>query len=360
VAVPPSVLATVGILAAVGSWLLTLGVIRVAHRIGLLDRPNERSSHERATPRGGGIAIVVVVTLVVVGLSAVTSFRANLLAVATAALLVGGVSLRDDFRSLAPGVRFACHVAAASFIIWTLGSFQTALVPGFGSVRLGGAGIVLTLVWIVGLTNAYNFMDGIDGIAGAQGLVAGLAWAIAGSMWGVGSVALIGVTLAGACSGFLVPNWRPASVFLGDVGSAFLGFYFAVLPLLAAGVADGRPVEENLLPPFALLVVWPFVVDAALTFARRVWGREAAWKPHRTHLYQRLVQAGWRHDAVASLYALWAVGCAAIGLWLATWGSPGLLPTLSVSIGILMLIQLLVMNGECKTFISGGVAPPEH
>jgi UDP-N-acetylmuramyl pentapeptide phosphotransferase/UDP-N-acetylglucosamine-1-phosphate transferase len=178
-------------------------------------------------------------------------------------------------------------------------------------------GIVVTVVWIVGLTNVYNFMDGIDGIAAVQGVVAGIAWAVAGAWMGAGVVLLFGFVLAGACAGFLVHNWTPAKIFMGDVGSAFLGFTYAVLPILVVSELPrlAGTLQPGIVPGFAILVVWPFVGDGLLTFVRRVLRGEPVWKAHRSHLYQRLVQTGWSHAGVSLLYGGWCVVGALAGLW---------------------------------------------
>jgi UDP-N-acetylmuramyl pentapeptide phosphotransferase/UDP-N-acetylglucosamine-1-phosphate transferase len=215
--------------------------------------------------------------------------------------------------------RFACHFVAAAAAVWIISGYWWLSLPGGLTAYLGIAGVVLTLFWIVGLTNVYNFMDGIDGIAGVQGVVAGLAWVMAGLMLKRPEVAVLGALLTGACAGFLRHNWSPARIFMGDVGSAFLGYAFAVLPLLALrGLSDSSPPHlKAAMPVFALLVVWPFVGDGFFTFLRRARQGEPVWKPHRSHLYQRLVQSGWPHARVSTLYALWSLVSAALGLlWL--------------------------------------------
>lgn len=301
------------------TWILTLGVIRMAPPLGLLDHPNERSSHDRAIPRGGGVAIVLVALLAVLGLSVLSSVRSELVTVAGAAFFVALVSLRDDFHSLSAGSRLACHSVAAAAAMWGLGSFRQIALPGVGCWDAGYLGTVLTFVWIVGLTNAYNFMDGVDGIAGSQGLVAGLAWATAGWLLDIEVLTLLGAVLAGSCVGFLVLNWSPARVFMGDVGSAFLGFTFSVLPLLAVREMEAsRPMSNRgLLPAFGLLVVWPFVADSFVTFCRRVRNRERLWMAHRSHFYQRLVRRGFGHGMTSRLYSYWAAASAVVALlWL--------------------------------------------
>ena len=374
-----------GVATALATWLLVGQLIRLAPRIGLLDRPNERSSHTRVTPRGGGIGFVLAISLAVALYAAVDGGRSSvaggrlpvtggqwavdgsqlpvnggrsavggaeeliaavlptgnpspiilqpsaILAVLAAALFIAAISLRDDFRSLGAGLRFACHFAAAGAVVWALGAFARLGVPLAGEYPLGNvAGTGLTLLWIVGLTNVYNFMDGIDGIAGVQGVVAGLGWAVAGACLGAPTAALLGVVLAGGCAGFLVHNWSPAKIFMGDVGSAFLGFLFAVVPLVAVREA---PEFAARWPVFAALAVWPFVGDGFLTFVRRLLKREKVWEAHRSHLYQRLVLTGWKHRLVSELYAGWAAAMVAVGwLWLtAARGTAALVPVAALA-----------------------------
>lgn len=322
--------------AALAAGCLVGGLIRLAPRIGLLDRPNERSLHTRVTPRGGGLALVIVVALALglwlatgAGWPAADSAQGSVRPVAIylgAAVFIGLVSLRDDFKSLGVGVRFACQFIAAAAAIGGAGEFRALMIPGWGTVELGWAGAMLTVIWIVGLTNVYNFMDGIDGIAGVQGLSAGLAWAAAGIWLGVPVAALLGAVLAGGTLGFLRYNWSPARIFMGDVGSAFLGYSFAVLPLLwlrSEPLSVRGAALAGEVPVFALLVVWPFVGDGFLTFIRRARRGEPVWKAHRSHLYQRLVQCGWTHARVSALYGAWCVAMALTGIgWLAGAVSP--------------------------------------
>jgi UDP-N-acetylmuramyl pentapeptide phosphotransferase/UDP-N-acetylglucosamine-1-phosphate transferase len=315
--------------AFLAAWAVVLTLIRLAPRIGLLDRPNERSLHTRVTPRGGGLGFVILVAIMLgaflvwmsVVLSDVSGWNISsvLGAYLGPALFVAAVSLRDDFKSLSPGLRFICQLAAALIAVLGVGWFRQVIIPVLGIVDLGWFGAVLTVIWIVGMTNVYNFMDGIDGIAGVQGAIAGLAWAIAGAWLQSPVLAMLGLMLAGGCAGFLVHNWPPAEIFMGDVGSAFLGFSFAVVPLIALRFLPetSLPVVAGSLPLFALLSVWPFVGDGFYTFLRRLLRREQVWKPHRSHLYQRLVQSGWSHARVSSLYAIWCVVSAQIGMfWL--------------------------------------------
>lgn len=302
--------------AAVGagvSWLAVALVRDFAVRRGLFDLPNERSSHARPTPRIGGLGIGAAV-LASVGLGAALGVDATpLLPLLAVAAAVGGLSLIDDLRGLPALIRLAVHVGGALILVTAVGAFTEIrvagdlLTPVSGILLLSPAlGAVLTAVWITGFVNAFNFMDGIDGIAGGQAAIAGTAWMVIGWLLGEPALALLGTAIAAACLGFLLHNWPPASIFMGDVGSAFLGVLLATAPLAV------RPGRGLLIP--ALLTVWPFVFDAALTLVRRATRRENLLAAHRSHLYQRLVQAGWSHGRVARLYGALAAGGALLAV----------------------------------------------
>jgi UDP-N-acetylmuramyl pentapeptide phosphotransferase/UDP-N-acetylglucosamine-1-phosphate transferase len=160
-------------------------------------------------------------------------------------------------------------------------------------------------------------MDGIDGIAGGQAVAAGSGWAAAGWWTGEPILLVVGLAIAASAAAFLFYNWSPASIFMGDVGSALLGFLLAALPL---ATETARPPAEA-----AVLMVWPFVFDAAFTMARRARRGEPLMQAHRSHLYQRLSQAGWPHASVARLYLGAASACAgAAAIGLARGGAPRL------------------------------------
>jgi len=283
--------------AAVVSAAAVRGLARWADRRGLRDLPNHRSSHVRPIPRIGGVVIVVATTLAAV--LAGIMFPAASTAIAAAllpGLAVAGVSLADDLRGVSIGLRFGVHAAAAAAVTAWLGPLPAVELGSFGSLELGRLAWPLTLLWIVGLTNAFNFMDGIDGIAGVTAVIAASALAVAGLVCGAPAVAVVAAALAAAATGFLGSNWQPAAIFMGDVGSTFIGFLLAVLPLAA-----GRPLAAALIAVVAA-AAWPFIFDTAFTLVRRLARRENVLEAHRTHLYQRLVAAGLSHATVASLY----------------------------------------------------------
>ena len=298
------------------SWLLAFIASLVASYFGvavvralgikrsLLDIPNERSSHVEPTPRGGGLVIVLVSLIFygVVGYLVPHTFSWGYF---TGALLVAGISLIDDIYSISVIWRLLTHSIAAALLIADKGYWHTFYFLGTTlEVYIPTLGLALTFVWILWLINAYNFMDGIDGIAGVQAVAASAGWFAIGWLTGSAPAFYLGGVLLFSSLGFLIHNWQPARIFMGDVGSAFLGFSFAAMSLLAW---TGNERTDPMLPMTSILLVWLFVFDTVITLMRRTLRRERVWRAHREHLYQRLVQSGWSHALVSTLYGLMAM-----------------------------------------------------
>jgi Fuc2NAc and GlcNAc transferase len=288
------------------SYFCVGGLCRWAKNRQIMDIPNQRSSHTHPVPRGGGIAIVAVT------LSGLWLFIAGwkieivwlgLLGYTVGAFLVAGVSWLDDLRSLSPAVRLITHCLGAGLAMWGMYSQEWSLQ------YLNWQVLPLAFFWIIWLTNAYNFMDGIDGIAGGQAVVAGLGWTILGWWSGQFLISILGLLLAASNLGFLCHNWPPARIFMGDVGSAFLGYTFAVMTLWAAQ-------KDPSLFVAGVLLLWPFAFDTLFTLLRRLYRHENIFQAHRSHLYQRLVARNFRHKEISTLYIFLATagGILAIGI----------------------------------------------
>jgi Fuc2NAc and GlcNAc transferase len=264
------------------SLCLTFAMVTLAKRVGLLDRPNERSSHRVVTPRGGGIAIVGSATLAFV----VLWWRDTLSSSLLVALLGGGLSVAtvgilDDRRSVSPKVRMAVHLGAAMFAVGILGALPSIQV-GEHFVQPGWVGYGLAVLGLAWSLNLFNFMDGIDGIAASEASFVTLA----GSVLALGSQPATGWEQAGlalgvASLGFLCLNWPPARIFMGDVGSGYLGFAIAVLAL-----ADAHDHPAAIWK--WLILGGVFFTDATVTLAKRLARGERASEAHRTHAYQWL------------------------------------------------------------------------
>ena len=267
---------------------------RYTEKHELLDHPNERSSHVTPTPRGGGLVIVVLV--LVLGLWSV--LEADLyrgLIYILGGIIIAWLGWRDDIHSLSPRLRFTVQGIVAAISIYGLGYFKVITIPMFGELQLSAIGIVITFLWIIGLTNAYNFMDGIDGMAGGVALSAGIGWMWLASNMHNSFAFWVALAITASSLGFLGHNWSPARIFMGDVASTFLGYSFAVLPLISSDKSGDALMLGTLL-------MWTFIMDASVTFFQRLIRRENVVAPHRSHLYQRLVIAGYKHETISSLY----------------------------------------------------------
>ena len=279
------------VLAAVLTLILTGFIRRQALARAMLDHPNHRSLHSAPTPRGGGIGIVV--TVLAYGVYALVT---DIIDLPLALALVGGggmiaaVGTADDIWSLSAEIRLAVHFAAAAWAVWWLGGLPS-IDLGILRAEVGLAGGVFAVVLLVWMTNLYNFMDGIDGLAAVEAISIAAGGGILLLVVPATGLAGIAFVIAGAAVGFLYWNWQPARIFMGDGCSGFLGFVFGVLAIASENV---RAVP--LLAWFILACV--FVMDATITIFRRLRGGK--WREaHRTHAYQRAVLYGLSHSRVA-------------------------------------------------------------
>ena len=279
---------TTGAFAA--SWAGTWGALVYLRRRGVLAHANERSSHTQATPTGGGAAAIAVLIAVWVLAATLGPAQWGASVVATVAVVslgavLAAISWLDDLRGgLSPGLRFGVQaLAVAGGIVALPGPVFQGLLPPILD------GLVAALVWLW-FVNLFNFMDGIDGIAGAQATGIGVGVALVASAAGLPPIQTVfGMSAAAVAMGFLLWNWRPAKIFLGDVGSVGLGYFLGWLLLVLA--ADGQWAAALILPLY-------FLCDATLTLVRRALRRETLWKAHRGHFYQKAAAAAGDHGAV--------------------------------------------------------------
>ena len=287
------------VLTATAAAALITGIVRdLVLRRGLLDVPNERSSHHQPTARGGGAAIVVVVLASV----AFALWRGDLDArLGFAALLggaaVAGIGFLDDHAHVPAPLRLLVHFVALAGALAVTGGLH-AIPWGGGAVDLGLAGDVLACLACVWFLNLFNFMDGIDGIAAAESafIAFAAAWLAAGTGAPASLVTLWLVTGA-ASLGFLAWNWPPARIFMGDVGSGFLGFVLPVLLVYTTG-------RSGLNLWTALILGAPFVADATVTLLARIARGERWYSAHRSHAYQWLARRWGSHARVTGLFII--------------------------------------------------------
>jgi UDP-N-acetylmuramyl pentapeptide phosphotransferase/UDP-N-acetylglucosamine-1-phosphate transferase len=275
----------------VTTLLLLAIILRIRLFVRIQDVPNERSLHIRPIPRIGGLALLIGA----IGAYGIL-FRQQLWCIEIPILLLMGVSFADDVWDLPAIRRFLAHFAAAVlFTYWGL---------GYAFVDIGAILIVIAMVWMI---NLYNFMDGSDGLAGGMAMIGFCVYGVAAALADRNDFAIISFSIAASAIAFLIYNFHPAKVFLGDVGSVPLGF--------AAGSLGFLGWTKDIWPLwFPLLVFSPFIVDASLTLLKRLFRLERVWEGHREHYYQRMVLMGWGHSKTALIeYGLMVcVGCSAL------------------------------------------------
>ncbi|MFM9026217.1 MAG: glycosyltransferase family 4 protein [Planctomycetaceae bacterium] len=302
----PGVALVVFVLTAV---LVDLMIV-LASRWRLVDLPNRRSAHALPTARGGGVAIVLLTTLAAIAVV----FRcppdaiAVVCGVCLPCLVIAAIGILDDIRPIDAKARLAIQVAAAAAMTAVLGPIRAIAVSGLPAIEFGAAAWPLTIVWIVGMTNAFNFMDGSDGMAATEAVVGGLGLAAVGYVTGCDMPLLLAGFAAAAAAGFLVFNWQPARVFMGDVGSGYLGAYLSAIPLL---FPDSRR-PEVIVP--AVLCLWPAIFDPFVTVLRRIAAGANPLVPHREFFFHRLVRSGVSHGSVAIVYGALAAAGALAGV----------------------------------------------
>lgn len=276
---------------AAASALLTGLVYAHARRKRWLAMPNARSSHAVPTPSSGGIGLAVVALSIFAMLGFTSALPAPLaIALVGGGALVAIIGWIDDRRQLPARVRLISYAIAAMWAIWWIGGPDT-LTVGVTTISLGVWGALLAVLAVVTFSNLYNFMDGIDGLISSHAVLAGLVLALLSFLAGAPAIAVSYGTLAAAALGFLVWNWHPAKIFMGDVGSVLLGFSFAVLAVASEQL---RAVPALTWMTFFMVVV----VDAGFTTIRRALRGERWYEAHRTFSYQRAVQAGHKHSMV--------------------------------------------------------------
>ncbi len=332
-----------GALAFFSAALLAQSLCRPGSKLYILDHPNSRSLHESATPRGGGLAIFVAVVISGTIAAALYGTSSDLLWLGIAALMIAGVSFLDDWLTINLGYRIAVHFFAAYLIIREGLALESLALPGVVWSFPEPVATAFSLLFVVWMVNLYNFMDGMDGFAAGMAVIGFGSFAIFGWLANESVFAALSLIVAAAAGGFLISNFPPARIFMGDVGSSLLGLLAAAFMLWAD--------RDGIFPLWiGALIFSPFIVDATVTLIRRMLRRERFWEAHKLHYYQRLVQLGWGHRrtvlweyAVMLLCALSAVGARyldAAGQWVVIAG------WLLVYLSVMLIVHRLEMRHE--------------
>ena len=320
---------------ALSASMLTAVLRRYALRRRLIDVPNARSSHTVPTPRGGGLAIVacMLVVMPMLAWSGAISHGAGW-ALLGSGLMVAGVGFLDDHGHIPARWRLLVHFAAAGWALWWMGGAPPVTIGGH-VLETGVITNVIAALYLVWVLNLYNFMDGIDGIAGVEAVTVCLGAAALHIFTGTSGAALLALTLAAATSGFLYWNLPPARIFLGDAGSGFLGIVLGVMSLHAGWMSPAHWWAW-------LILLGVFVVDASVTLLQRMLRGAKIYEAHRSHAYQHAARRLGRHLpvtlAVGTINLCWLLP---IALWVGTGGLDGALGLVIAYTPLLLLVQRL-------------------
>lgn len=280
------------------SALLTRSFCDPVSQMHLLDHPNERSLHSRPTPRSGGVAIFVALGVSTGICSLGADLTPLLFGLGAGVGFVAALSFLDDRKGLPVSVRLPGHLVAAVLLVMGGLSLPALSLPGIAWHWPEWLGVFFSLVFLMWMINLYNFMDGMDGFAAGMTVIGFGTFAMLGYLAGNTVFLTLNLLIVSATAGFLLFNFPPARIFMGDTGSSLLG--------LSAGGLSIFGAREGVFPFWvALLVFSPFIVDATATLLRRLVHGDQVWQAHKSHYYQRLVQSGWGHrKTVLYEYAL--------------------------------------------------------
>lgn len=365
-------LAGIGASLIVTAFVLSAGLCALARRVaplvGLVDRPGGRKAHQRVTPLGGGVAIWLTVVIVLAigamvapeagrflpeepagkhldGLLSRQGELIGIMALATAIMVMG---LIDDARALGPWVRLVIQIVLASVFVYNWGRV-TLFLPDYPIVR--GLTGVLTVIWIVGLTNAFNFLDNMDGLAASVGLIAALLFATAQVAAEGLFVPAVLLVLVGTLGGFLVHNAPPARLFMGDAGSNFLGFLLGALTVVGTFTRSGKTSPYNVLAPLLVMAV-PLYDTCSVVLIRLREGR-SPFQADRRHFSHRLVDRGLPPSRAVATIDLVTVSCGLGALLLHGANAPTAVIIVGQTICLLGVVAILEASGSSLTATNG-------
>lgn len=306
------------ILASFALGLMTLPLlISFAHSRGLLDRPGRHKRHKRPVPYLGGVGLFLAVWIPV-GLGYIfipemlVQLTPSILYILAGAAIIFGIGFLDDIRSISAWVKLAAQ-AVAGVVLFAGGlQIDPLSVPFYGQITLGALSLLISVLWVVGLTNAINIIDGLDGLAGGVSLVAAITLAIVGNLYNTGESMIFAYLLVGYLPAFLLFNRHPAKLFLGDSGALQIGYYFAVLSLMVP--LKSYTAAALYVPLLALGVP---LLETAVSAVRRLVAGKSPMRADRRHLFHYLSMAGLSPRTVVWVFWLLSVvfGCFALAMF---------------------------------------------
>lgn len=320
-------------------------VIKLAHRLGAIDQPNNRKVHDVSMPRLGGLAIFMAFIIVMVFIVKVSG---PFLGIIVGGCIIFLVGMLDDIYQLSAWVKLAGQIVATSVAVYFGVVIQFVNNPFDGALYLGYLSIPLTFLWIVGISNAINLIDGLDGLAAGVSSIAAITMGIVALLQGQTLVAFVAFILVAATLGFLPYNFHPARTFMGDGGSNFLGFTLACLAV--TGLAKSTAIISLLVP---IVILGIPIFDTSFAIIRRIYNKAPIFEPDKDHLHHRLLALGFTHRAsVLIIYSISGFfGTAAVILCVMNNPKATLL---------LAIILMLVIVGADKIGLLTGAKPKAH
>lgn len=275
--------------------------------VRIMDYPKSRGLHERAVPRSGGIAIVFTFLtgiLIYYGLHSEYFIAQKVFSgLLLSALFITASGIYDDITGKGLVYKLVSQFIAVGILLAYGVTINEWTIPFMGTVSFGDFRYILTILWIIGITNAFNFMDGLDGLAGTIAVIASLSLAFISIHRGSGVTFHISYILAASCIGFLVYNYPKASIFMGDLGSTFLGFSFALMAILTSNHYDAHHTPFMVVP----ILLANIILETLFTFIWRLYHRQQVYRAHKLHPYQLLRQMGVSSKRIVLIYGIQSV-----------------------------------------------------
>ncbi|HLS20092.1 MAG TPA: MraY family glycosyltransferase [Bacillota bacterium] len=317
-------------ISGIATFLLTFPVKKLALRLGILDIPNRRKIHVKSTARFGGFAIFLGVIIGIIYLQPSHEHMPEIIMGAIVIVLTGAL---DDKFGIRPVVKLTGQLIAASFLISSGLIVERITLPLIGMIDLGFFSVLITVLWIVGITNAINLIDGLDGLATGVSTIALISMFVMSIIDVQLVAASLCVVIIGANIGFLYHNFHPATIYMGDTGSNFLGYMIAVVSIL--GLFKNVALFSFIIPVIVLAVP---IFDTFFAIVRRIHNKESIMMPDNKHIHYQLIRAGYSHrTTVLIIYGFSAI----FGTLAILFSYASLTTSLLITLLVLFLIHLL-------------------
>lgn len=331
------------IIALVSTFVLTYPVKKLAIKMKVVDLPNHRKIHTKVTPRMGGLAIFLGAFLGALYLQPTHEHMPEILAGAVVIVITG---MLDDRYSIKPVVKLTGQLVAASFLVSSGLIIERITLPFIGMIDLGFFSVFITIFWVVGITNAINLIDGLDGLATGVSTIALTSMFVMALFDGQLIAAYLCIVLVGANLGFLYHNFYPAKIYMGDTGSNFLGFMIAAISML--GLFKNIALFSFIIPVIVLAVP---IFDTMLAIFRRATNKESIMMADNKHIHYRLIEAGYSHrKTVLIIYAFSAL----FGIMAIVFSNASLVTSFIVTLFVLVLLHIFA---ELAGLVLGGKRP---